>query len=103
MQSGFPAKNVICKCLDRLLTHKAPPIICSRRQFQILLLLKNNKKGMIFYENRLPTDDSHEKSFLFFRKFEKMSQNLSSAAVVIGALRVKFHTDSFLQIMRQSP
>ena len=25
---------------------------------------------------------------LFFRKFEKMSQNLSSAAVVIGALRV---------------
>ena len=26
---------------------------------------------------------------LFFFKFEKMSQNLSSAAVVIGALRVK--------------
>ena len=25
----------------------------------------------------------------FFRKLEKMSQNLSSAAVVIGALRVK--------------
>ena len=25
----------------------------------------------------------------FFRKFAKMSQNLSSAAVVIGALRVK--------------
>ena len=26
---------------------------------------------------------------LFFQKFEKMSQNLSSAAGVIGALRVK--------------
>ena len=26
---------------------------------------------------------------LFFRKFGKMSQNLSSAAVAIGALRVK--------------
>ena len=31
-------------------------------------------------------DDSHEISYLiFFRKLEKMSQNLSSAAVVIGA------------------
>ena len=27
-------------------------------------------------------------SFFFFRKLRKMSQNLSSAAVVIGALRV---------------
>ena len=34
-------------------------------------------------------DDSHEISYLiFFRKFEKMLKNLSSAAVVIGALRV---------------
>ena len=30
-----------------------------------------------------------ENHTLFFRKFGKMSQNLSSAAVVIGALRVK--------------
>ena len=28
---------------------------------------------------------------VFFRKLGKMSQNLSSAAVVIGALRVKVH------------
>ena len=28
---------------------------------------------------------------LFFRKVRKMSQNLSSAAVVIGALRIKIH------------
>ena len=34
-------------------------------------------------------DDSHEICLIFFRKFAKMSQNLSSAAVVIGALRVK--------------
>ena len=43
----------------------------------------------MIYENRL-ADDSHEISYLiFFRKLGKMSQNLSSAAVVIGALRVK--------------
>ena len=44
---------------------------------------------MIFHENRL-ADDSDEISYLiFFRKLEKVLQNLSSAAVVIGALRVK--------------
>ena len=47
---------------------------------------------MIFHENRLLEDDSHGISYLiFFRKLEKMSQNLSSAAVVIGALRVNFN------------
>ena len=44
---------------------------------------------MIFHENRLLADDSHEISYLIFRKLRKMSQNLSSAAVVIDALRVK--------------
>ena len=45
---------------------------------------------MILHENRLLADDSHEISYLiFFRKLGKMSQNLSSAAVVIGAFRVK--------------
>ena len=45
---------------------------------------------MIFHVNRLLADVSHEISYLiFFRKLGKMSQNLSSAAVVIGALRVK--------------
>ena len=44
---------------------------------------------MIFHENRLLADDSHETSFLIIiPKLGKMSQNLSSAAVVIGALRV---------------
>ena len=44
---------------------------------------------MIFHENRLLADDSHEISYLiFFRNLGKASQNLSSAAVVIGALRV---------------
>ena len=33
-------------------------------------------------------DDSHEISYLICYKLGKMSQNLSSAAVVIGALRV---------------
>ena len=45
---------------------------------------------MIFHENPLLTDDSHEISYLFFfQELGKMSQNLLSAAVMIGALRVK--------------
>ena len=45
---------------------------------------------MILHGNRLLADDSHEISCLiFFRKFAKMWQNLSSAAVMVGALRVK--------------
>ena len=43
---------------------KAPPIICSRQQFEILPLFKCNKLGMIFHENRLLADDSHEISYL---------------------------------------
>ena len=44
---------------------------------------------MIFHENCLPADDSHEISYLIFSKIKKDVPNLSSAAVVIGALRVK--------------
>ena len=44
---------------------------------------------MIFHENRLLADDSHEISYqIFVRKLGKMWQNLLSAAVVIGALWV---------------
>ena len=44
---------------------------------------------MVFHENRLLADNSHDKSYLnFFQKLGKTSQNLSSAAVVIGALSV---------------
>ena len=44
---------------------------------------------MIFHENRLLADDSHVISYLiFFQKLGKLSQNLSSAEVVIGAVRV---------------
>ena len=45
---------------------------------------------MMFHENRLLADDSHEISFLIsFKKLGKVLQNVSSAAVVMGALRVK--------------
>ena len=45
---------------------------------------------MMFHENRLLADHSHEISYLnFYSKLGKMPQNLSSAAVVIGALRVQ--------------
>ena len=43
---------------------------------------------MIFHENFLLADNSHEISYLiFFRNLCKMSQNVSAAAVVIGPLR----------------
>ena len=39
-------------------------------------------------------NDSHQISFImFFENYENNSQNLSSAAVVIGALRVKISSD----------
>ena len=45
---------------------------------------------MIFHENHLLADDSHEISFLIFLKnWEKIMQDLSSAAVVIGASMFK--------------
>ena len=62
------------------LTLKAPPLFCSRRQFKILAL---------FQKYWIRHDISWESSYLFFWKLGKMFQNLSSAAVVIGALRVK--------------
>ena len=43
---------------------------------------------MIFHENCLLADGSHV-IYLFLSKIGEMWQNLSSAAVVIGALRVK--------------
>ena len=45
---------------------------------------------MIFHENRLLADDSHEISYLIFVDNLERScyQNLLSSAVVIGALRV---------------
>ena len=46
---------------------------------------------MKFHENHLLADDSHEISCLIFSKIEKDVAKLSSAAVVIGALRVKIY------------
>ena len=44
---------------------------------------------MIFHENLLLAEDSHVISYLFLLKLGKMSQNVSSAAVVIGVLGAK--------------
>ena len=51
---------------------------------------------MIFHENHLLADDSREISYLIF--LGKMVQNVLSAAVVIGALRV----NSFRNTIRVS-
>ena len=75
--------------MDTHLTHKVPPIICSRRQIQKFSDISNFSVFSKITEIKMLADDSHEISYLiFFRKLGKMSQNLSSAAVVIGALRV---------------
>ena len=53
---------------------------------------------MIFHENRL-ADDSYEIVIpYYFRKLRKMSHNLLSAAVKIGALRVKLETIPILML-----
>ena len=44
---------------------------------------------MIFHENRLLIDDSHDLSNLFCPKTRKDVTKLLSAAVLIGVLRVK--------------
>ena len=45
---------------------------------------------MIFHENRLLADHSHEISYLiFFKNSERCLKNLAFAVVVISALRVK--------------
>ena len=50
---------------------------------------------MIFHDNRLLADDFHEISYLiFYKKLGKMLEILSSAAVVIGALRVNPYLSS---------
>ena len=56
---------------------------------------------MLFHENRLPADDSHVISYLIFvENWEKCRKNLSSDAVVIGALRVNgFSSTNLLSIV----
>ena len=55
---------------------------------------------MIFHENRLLADDSHVISYLIFVEIGNLSQNLSSAAVVIGALRVNpLYTYEFFHLV----
>ena len=50
---------------------------------------------MIRHENHLLADDSHD----FCRKLGKILQDLSSAAVVIGALRVEKHMTQYTRII----
>ena len=56
---------------------------------------------MVFHENRLLADDSHEISYLIsFGKLGKMSQNLSSAAVVVGAQMVKLALSLLIRLFQ---
>ena len=58
---------------------------------------------MIFHENRLLADDSHEISYpFFFENKERCRKICCLPAVVIGALRVKFAADDHCQIIEHS-
>ena len=59
---------------------------------------------MIFHKNRLLADDSHEISYLifFFRKLGKVSQNLTSAAVVIDTFKGLLYYPKALMILFSS-
>ena len=52
---------------------------------------------MAFHENSPLTDDSYEISYLIFFENREISKNLSSATVVIGALRVNNLTSEQLK------
>ena len=57
---------------------------------------------MIFHENRLLANDSHEISYLFFfRKLGKMTQTLSSAAVegLVNSLHAGLFFDDFCHLL----
>ena len=57
---------------------------------------------MIFHENRLLADDSHLISYLFCRKLGKVSQNVASAAVEIGALRANIPSHTTDRVRNES-
>ena len=65
-------------CLPKILTHKAQPIICIRRQIQILLLFHNLLIRNVCWQTILMKYHS-----LFLSKIRKDVANLSSAAVVL--------------------
>ena len=71
---------ISCQFIDAisLLTHKAPLIMCSLQQFQ-KAFFKNNKYGMIFHENCLLADNSHEISYLIF--FSKLMKYVAKFVV----------------------
>ena len=71
------------------LTLKAPPIICCRRQFQILpLFQKQQTRNDISWESSAGRRFSWNIVPYFFQKLGKISQNLSPAVIVFGGLRV---------------
>ena len=72
------------------LTLKAPSVICSRLQFNFFFFSKIINKVCYFMRIVCWQTILVKISYLTFcRKLGKMSQNLSSAAGVIGALMVK--------------
>ena len=86
-ESGSVQRVKTCHLAILVLTHKVPPVICSRRQFQILLLFQNLQiknddfmrfvcwqtilmkyHSLFFFENLEMSlaDNSHEILFLIF-------------------------------------
>ena len=98
METPLDAGTKVCSNGPVYLALKAPPIICSRGQFQILLLSQKYQiRHDISWESSASRWFSWNIISYFFWKSDKMLQNLSSASVVIGALRVCF-SGTMLQV-----
>ena len=80
----FYAFNLLPTVSD-VIAYKAPPTICIRRHFQILLLfIKSvNKASDVVCQQTIHMTYQA----LFSQKIQEVSQQLSSAAAVIDALR----------------
>ena len=76
---------------DKVLTLKVPSKICSRRQLFLFFLIFQRKQVLIFHVNRLLLGRRFTWNIktCFLWKIKKKYSKMSSAAVMIGALRVK--------------
>ena len=70
----------------KYLTLKAPPLICSRRQFQMMPFFSKITNKAWYFISIVWQAILMKYHTLFFRKFWKILQNVSSAAVVIDTL-----------------
>ena len=83
-----PCRSKLDTILNYSSFNSVPPIFCSRRQFQILLLFSKKTNKTWYFTRILCCWQTILMKYhtLFFSKLGKMSQNLSSAAAISSTL-----------------